>query len=341
MSSERDPALRRIYRRGPGGGEPGAAARAARARGQRGRAEARRRGARGRGRRTDARGHRARGHRGRGRAETPPPRTPSPKPGRDRRRARRRRRTGRGRDAAAERRKLSRRPRAPAPKPRPVPRPAPAAGAADPPPSRPSHRCRRRRTSPRADEAEAAGFGRVDPDGTVWVREAAGERVVGQYPGAERTTRSRSTSGVSPTSGRRCCSSRPGWAPGMPVKEIDSTLARLAAGLAEPAAVGDIDCLRARLESVRGWPPSGTPPRTPSGPPPRPSGVEARTAMVEAAEKIAATDPAQDRGGGPRANSFASSSTGGRTPAPRSAHRPAHRGRAVEAVQPRALDVRP
>ncbi len=36
-----------------------------------------------------------------------------------------------------------------------------------------------------AEEAAAAAFGRVDADGTVWVTEAAGERVVGQYPGAD------------------------------------------------------------------------------------------------------------------------------------------------------------
>ena len=30
----------------------------------------------------------------------------------------------------------------------------------------------------------AEEWGRVDPDGTVWVRTADGERAVGQYPGA-------------------------------------------------------------------------------------------------------------------------------------------------------------
>src|SRR5699024_4691625 len=35
------------------------------------------------------------------------------------------------------------------------------------------------------EAAAAAAWGRVDPDGTVWVRESGGERSVGQYPDAD------------------------------------------------------------------------------------------------------------------------------------------------------------
>ena len=54
------------------------------------------------------------------------------------------------------------------PAPKPGPRPVPS------PPTK--------RAESRADEAPASTWGRVEADGTVYVRTAEGERAVGQYP---------------------------------------------------------------------------------------------------------------------------------------------------------------
>src|SRR5699024_623188 len=100
------------------------------------------------------------------------------------------------------------------------------------------------------EAAEAAGWGRVDPDGTVWVREASGERSVGQYTGAE----SGEALGFYV---RRFLELQAQVAllearlPQLSGNEIDQTIEGLAESLAEPAAVGDLDGLRARLETLR------------------------------------------------------------------------------------------
>ncbi|HTY72789.1 MAG TPA: DUF349 domain-containing protein [Actinomycetes bacterium] len=96
-------------------------------------------------------------------------------------------------------------------------------------------------------------FGRVDPDGTVWVRTSAGEVRVGQYQAGDeqealayyvRKYRAlevevellaqRLTSGaeVAPT-------------------EVQASIDRLEAALQQPQAVGDIDGLRVRVERLR------------------------------------------------------------------------------------------
>ncbi|MEK8228923.1 hypothetical protein NKG05_27565 [Oerskovia sp. M15] len=54
----------------------------------------------------------------------------------------------------------------------------------------------------------AAGFGRVDDEGTVYVTEAAGERSVGQFPGSAPRRRSRCMSAASWTCRPRSRSSR-------------------------------------------------------------------------------------------------------------------------------------
>ncbi|HEY3437961.1 MAG TPA: DUF349 domain-containing protein, partial [Actinotalea sp.] len=75
------------------------------------------------------------------------------------------------------------------------------------------------------------------------------------------------------------------------VKEIDGTLEHLAAELVEPAAVGDLDSLRARLETLRGVAADRRAAAEAERAAAKQAALEARTAIVEAAEKIAATDP--------------------------------------------------
>ncbi len=184
---------------------------------------------------------------------------------------------------------------APAPKPRPVPRPpgtgiTPAAIAPKisptAPPAPPD-------LTP-AEAEEAARWGRVDDDGTVWVREAAGERTVGQYPGAD-------TADALAFYVRRYADlvakvalfeSRL-EATDLSVKEIDTTLTGLTEELAEPAAVGDLDALRSRLEALHETAAQRRAAAEAERAAAKETALAARTEIVEAAEKIAATDPAR------------------------------------------------
>ncbi|AEI12100.1 DUF349 domain-containing protein [Cellulomonas gilvus] len=179
------------------------------------------------------------------------------------------------------------------PGPRPLPRPpvsAPAApAAAAPAPAAP--------VQPPVDAAEAAHattFGSVAEDGTVSVRESAGERVVGQYPGATPdealafyVRRFLDLQAKVAVFEARLT------ATDLSVKEIDQTLARLTEETAEPAAVGDLDGLRARLDALRAVAAERRAQAEAERQAARAVALEARTAIVEQAEKIAATDPSR------------------------------------------------
>ncbi|WP_454778082.1 DUF349 domain-containing protein [Georgenia muralis] len=180
---------------------------------------------------------------------------------------------------------------APAPAPRPVPRPAPrplprkaapaVAAAAPPTPPVDAH-----------DAAEAAAWGRVAEDGTVYVREAAGERVVGQYTGAD-------TEEALGFYVRRFLDLQAQVAlfearlPQLAPKEIDQTLQTLTEALAEPAAVGDVDALRARLDKLREIGEERRREAAAEREAARAVAVSERTAIVEKAEAIAEQDPSR------------------------------------------------
>lgn len=186
----------------------------------------------------------------------------------------------------------------PRPVPRPVPRPMPR------PPVHPVAPAGPRGESPAApvvpiappiDAAEAAAastFGRVDDDGTVWVREAAGERTVGQFPGA-------STDEALALYVRRFLDLKAKvvlfetrlTATDLAVKEIDQTLTKLAEELAEPAAVGDLAGLRARLDALRSVAAERRAAAETERAAARAVVLAERTQIVEQAEKIAGTDP--------------------------------------------------
>jgi len=186
---------------------------------------------------------------------------------------------------------------APGPRPtpssvRPVPRPAPRRPAAAAAPAAPAV------PVPTPDEeaeaARAATFGRVDEDGTVHVVEAAGERVVGQFPGASApealalyVRRFLDLQAKVALFDARLS------ATDLSVKEIDQTLTRLTEELAEPAAVGDLDALRARLEGLRTRAAERRAQADAERAAAREAAVAARTQIVEQAEKIASTDPSR------------------------------------------------
>ncbi|WP_431838413.1 DUF349 domain-containing protein [Cellulomonas sp. Y8] len=145
-----------------------------------------------------------------------------------------------------------------------------------------------------AEAAAAAGFGRVDEEGTVYVREAAGERVVGQFPGA-------SADEALALYVRRFLDLQAKvalfearlTATDLAVKEIDQTLTRLTEETAEPAAVGDLDGLRARLDGLRAAAAERRAAVEAERSAARQAALETRTQIVERAEKIATTDPAR------------------------------------------------
>ncbi|WP_416220871.1 DUF349 domain-containing protein [Cellulomonas sp. S1-8] len=145
-----------------------------------------------------------------------------------------------------------------------------------------------------AAAAHAATFGRVDEDGTVHVVEAAGERVVGQFPGASApealalyVRRFLDLQAKVVIFDARLS------AADLSVKEIDQTLTRLTEELAEPAAVGDLDALRTRLEGLRVRAAERRAQADAERAAAREAAVAARTQIVEQAEKIASTDPSR------------------------------------------------
>lgn len=185
-------------------------------------------------------------------------------------------------------------PAAPKPTPRAVPRPpkrgrvTPAttgriAPAVPPPPDLSEE-----------DALHAATFGRVDEEGRVFVREAAGEREVGQYPDApaaealafyvRRFADLHAKVGLFEA---RLAATDLG------VKEIDTTLEGLTAELEAPAAVGDLDGLRARLATLRERAEARRAAVQAERAAAKAAAASARTELVESAEKIAATDPAK------------------------------------------------
>ncbi|MBL0885749.1 DUF349 domain-containing protein [Myceligenerans indicum] len=145
-----------------------------------------------------------------------------------------------------------------------------------------------------AATAEAEKHGRVSEDGTVYVVEKSGEREVGQFPGVG-TTEALSlyvrryldlVAKVSLFETRLDSAD-------LSVKEIDQTLAKLTEETVEPAAVGDLDGLRSRVESLKGRAAERRSALETERAAAKAEAVKAREAIVEAAEKIATTDPAK------------------------------------------------
>jgi len=151
--------------------------------------------------------------------------------------------------------------------------------------------------APVFDEAAikaAEAFGRVDADGTVYVRDANGERVVGQVPG-------QSDSAAISLYVRRYLDlvgkvdlfeARLATADLSP-KEVDQTIAKLTEETAEPAAVGDLDQLRSRVAALQTRAAEKRAEIEAKRAAAKADALAARTAIVEAAEKLAAADPAK------------------------------------------------
>ncbi|MDO4613949.1 MAG: DUF349 domain-containing protein [Actinomycetaceae bacterium] len=127
------------------------------------------------------------------------------------------------------------------PKPRPIPQRGPAAQpvAQDTRPSAPDQ----------ADILAAQAFGRVDDEGRVWVKDTEGEREVGQFPDTvpPNPLEMYARRYLDLAAQVELFAER---LPNLPGRDIDQTLTHLREQVAQPAAVGDLEALRTRVEEL-------------------------------------------------------------------------------------------
>ncbi|OCA94504.1 ATPase [Actinobaculum suis] len=172
----------------------------------------------------------------------------------------------------------------PTPKPTPAPaqRPAPQPAKTGPVHATPTDSLA---------AAEAAKWGRVDDAGNVWLRSSEGERIVGQYAA------SGSSEDALAIFVRRHLDLETQVAvvetrvENVHPDEVQKSIKTLTKELTEPAAVGDIESLRTRLEAVRE---RAAQRRTEIAAERQAAKEEAlayRTQIVERAEEIAGQDP--------------------------------------------------
>lgn len=140
------------------------------------------------------------------------------------------------------------------------------------------------------DVREAEKFGKVDDQGNVSVVEAAGERVVGQYPGvpAEEALSLYVRRFLDIKAQVALFETR---LPTLGARDLDSGLTSIDEALKEPAAVGDLDSLRTQVEELRGRVATRKEELVKEREEAKALAVEKRTKIVERAEAIAATDP--------------------------------------------------
>jgi hypothetical protein len=136
-------------------------------------------------------------------------------------------------------------------------------------------------------------WGRVDETGTVFVREGEGERAVGQYPDGSaeealayferKYTDLAGQVGLLEQRARR----------GAPASDIAKAVASLRQGVAEANAVGDLAALAARLDKLGGAVEELTEQQSAEAKAQVEQAIAERTAIVTAAEALAAEDPAR------------------------------------------------
>jgi len=143
-----------------------------------------------------------------------------------------------------------------------------------------------------AEAAAAAEFGRVGEDGTVYVREPTGERVVGQFPDVSaedalalyvrRYLDLKTQIGLFADRLEQ-----------LGAGDLDATEARLEEELREPDVVGDIDALRRQLDDLAQRARQRREQLALEREEAKERALTERTAIVEKVEEIAATDPAR------------------------------------------------
>ena len=178
-------------------------------------------------------------------------------------------------------------PRKPAPRKPQGPKPSPAAVVPAP-------------VIDPAEIAAAEAFGRVDEQGNVYVKDLSAEgsdqeRHVGQIPGAASAGEAMSLyvrRYLDLMAKVNLFKTRLDSAD-LSVREIDQTLNRLKAETTEPAAVGDLAALREHVAAVEAAAHERRVALDKARAAAKAQALKARQEIVEAAEKIAATDPAR------------------------------------------------
>ncbi|PWC04051.1 DUF349 domain-containing protein [Agromyces badenianii] len=142
-------------------------------------------------------------------------------------------------------------------------------------------------------DSEQQPWGRVDETGTVFVRTSDGERAVGQYPdgSAEEALAyfERKYADLAGQVGlleqrvRR----------GAPAADVAKAVATLRSSVSSANAVGDLDSLARRLEALSGTTKELTEQQQAESKAAVAEAIAERTAIVEAAEALAAGDPAK------------------------------------------------
>jgi hypothetical protein len=143
-----------------------------------------------------------------------------------------------------------------------------------------------------ADIARASEWGRVDPDGTVFVREGKSERAVGQFPGvpAAEALALYAKRFLDLEAQVNLFEAR---IEQLTQKDIDQTLSTLKQALGEPAAVGDLEGLRAKYRAAKAHAATVRQQLEAERAAAKAQALEERTALVEKAEAIAEQHPDQ------------------------------------------------
>jgi hypothetical protein len=140
---------------------------------------------------------------------------------------------------------------------------------------------------------ETAPWGRVDETGTVYVREAAGERVVGQYPdGTPEEALAYFERKFVELAGQVTLVEQRAKR-GAPAADVAKTVAALTASVANANAVGNLAALSARLEALGGAVTELTEKQSEESKALVAAALLEREALVAEAEALAAQDPAK------------------------------------------------
>ncbi len=140
-------------------------------------------------------------------------------------------------------------------------------------------------------EQDAQQWGRVDADGTVYVRTGDGERAVGSYPGAtEADALAYFVRKYEDLAAQVSLLEQRLKAGHVSPADADATIAKLGPQIAEANAVGDLAGLLTRLEALGPQIAQARAQADRARQEARQRAVESRTALVEEAERISAED---------------------------------------------------
>jgi hypothetical protein len=140
---------------------------------------------------------------------------------------------------------------------------------------------------------DQAPWGRVDETGTVFVREASGERAVGQYPdGSPEEALAYFERKFTELAGQVTLLEQR-VKRGAPATDVSKAVATLSATVTTANAVGDLESLHRRLEALGGSVVELTEKQTEESKAAVAAAIAERTALVVEAETLAAQDPAK------------------------------------------------